>query len=194
MHFSYEFDSPTPSTPNAPHTPGSSIAKGIDTDNSTKYYKKCTSTTQFRFESMKQDVDVTAVLSAPSTPAAHSPVKEAMCIEKRLSLPTAVVCFPPTLVGFGGYDEQIKTITRIISLGLRLPMAGDFPSAVLKPPKGVLLHGPPGSGKSCLVRSILDCAVVKTTVNDVVRETRMFHIVELSYSILFSRYAMLFHI
>lgn len=52
----------------------------------------------------------------------------------------------------GGCRKQMAQIREMIELPLRHPKL--FTTLGIKPPKGVLLYGPPGSGKTLIARAI----------------------------------------
>jgi transitional endoplasmic reticulum ATPase len=57
-----------------------------------------------------------------------------------------------TYEDIGGLDEEIKRIREMVELPLRHPEI--FQRLGIEPPKGVLLHGPPGGGKTLLARAV----------------------------------------
>jgi len=57
-----------------------------------------------------------------------------------------------TYEDIGGLDEEIRRIREMVELPLRHPEI--FQRLGIDPPKGVLLHGPPGGGKTLLARAV----------------------------------------
>jgi transitional endoplasmic reticulum ATPase len=57
-----------------------------------------------------------------------------------------------TLAEIGGLDAEINRIRDLVELPLLRP--GMYRSLGVRPPKGVLLHGPPGTGKTMLSRAV----------------------------------------
>lgn len=57
-----------------------------------------------------------------------------------------------TYEDIGGLGDQVRRIREMIELPLRFPQV--FARLGIDPPKGVLLHGPPGSGKTLIARVI----------------------------------------
>lgn len=57
-----------------------------------------------------------------------------------------------TYEDIGGLDEEIKKIREMVELPLKHPEI--FERLGVEPPAGVLLHGPPGSGKTLLAKAV----------------------------------------
>ncbi|MBD3318572.1 AAA family ATPase [Candidatus Woesearchaeota archaeon] len=57
-----------------------------------------------------------------------------------------------TWKNIGGLDEQVQEVTEVIELPLKKPKL--FKKIGIEPPKGILLHGPPGTGKTMLAKAV----------------------------------------
>lgn len=64
----------------------------------------------------------------------------------------------------GGLEEQIREIQEVIELPLKKPKL--FKKVGIKPPKGLLLHGAPGTGKTLLAKAV--AASTKSTFIEIV--------------------------
>ena len=76
--------------------------------------------------------------------------------EHEIEVAADVVCpddIDVTFAEIGGLSEQAKQLQQAILLPVRRP-ALFAQSKLFRSPKGILLHGPPGTGKTMLVRAI----------------------------------------
>ncbi len=74
-------------------------------------------------------------------------VKEEPVKEKEMISATIV-----TYEDVGGLDEELQRVKEMIELPLRHPDL--FKRLGIEPPKGVLLHGPPGTGKTWIAKAV----------------------------------------
>jgi hypothetical protein len=76
--------------------------------------------------------------------------------EHEIEVAADVVCpddIDVTFAQIGGLSEQAKQLQQAILLPVRRPLLF-AQSKLFRSPKGILLHGPPGTGKTMLVRAI----------------------------------------
>ena len=71
----------------------------------------------------------------------------------------------------GGLDEQIKEIREVIELPIKHPEL--FESLGIAQPKGVLMYGPPGNGKTLVARAVAhhtDCKFIRVSGSELVQK------------------------
>jgi len=94
----------------------------------------------FVVTSVKPFKDVVIVTSDTSMKLLEKPVKEVRGIPR------------VTYEDIGGLKEEIRKIREMVELPLRYPEL--FERLGIEPPKGVLLYGPPGCGKTLLAKAV----------------------------------------
>jgi len=76
-----------------------------------------------------------------------------------------------TYADIGGIDEQIREVREAVEQPLVAPE--QFEEAGIDPPSGVLLHGPPGTGKTMLAKAVAnetDATFIKMAGSELVRK------------------------
>lgn len=75
-----------------------------------------------------------------------------LIVVKRLVLVFGIVPKDVRYKDLGGLDDVLKEIKELIEFPLKHPEVYDWLG--VQPPRGVLLHGPPGCGKTALANAI----------------------------------------
>ncbi len=76
-----------------------------------------------------------------------------------------------TFDDIGGLDDQIRELEEIVELPLKKPDV--FKQVGIEPPKGILLYGPPGCGKTLLVKALAresDATFIRVVGSELVRK------------------------
>ena len=76
-----------------------------------------------------------------------------------------------TYQDIGGIEEQVEEVRETVEMPLKSP--GMFEDVGIDPPSGVLLHGPPGTGKTMLARAVAnqtDATFIKMAGSELVHK------------------------
>jgi len=97
------------------------------------------------------DLKFIVVDCQPKQPVIISELTEVIFNPEAVEIPEEKV-LEVTYEDIGGLSEEIKKIREMVELPLKHPEI--FERLGIEPPKGVLLHGPPGCGKTLLAKAV----------------------------------------
>jgi proteasome regulatory subunit len=123
--------------------------------------------------------EVTQEMRSALEPDARVAVNNSLSVVKRLDKETDVrarvmqVDHSPdvTYTDIGGLDEQMQEVRETVEMPLDRP--GMFEQVGIEPPSGVLLHGPPGTGKTMLAKAVAnqtDATFIKMAGSELVHK------------------------
>jgi proteasome regulatory subunit len=123
--------------------------------------------------------EVTDEMREELEPDSRVAVNNSLSIVKRLDEETDVrarvmqVDHSPdvTYEDIGGLDEQMQEVRETVEMPLKRP--GMFADVGIEPPSGVLLHGPPGTGKTMLAKAVAnqtDATFIKMAGSELVHK------------------------
>ncbi|WP_280536743.1 proteasome-activating nucleotidase [Halopenitus sp. POP-27] len=123
--------------------------------------------------------EVTEEMREDLTPDDRVAVNNSLSVVKRLEKETDVrarvmqVDHSPdvTYEDIGGLDDQLTEVRETVEMPLERPEA--FDDVGIQPPSGVLLHGPPGTGKTMLAKAVAnqtDASFIKMAGSELVHK------------------------
>ncbi len=92
------------------------------------------------------------VSTTPGQPCIISENTELTLSNKAVDMPEEGDLPEVTYEDIGGLTEEVKKVREMVELPLKHPEI--FEKLGIEPPKGVLLHGPPGTGKTMLAKAV----------------------------------------
>ncbi len=101
---------------------------------------------------MGGSVPFMVISTNPVEPVIISDNTEVMVKAEPVSESEVIATTRVTYEDVGGLDEELKRVREMIELPLKHPKLFDRLS--IEPPKGVLLHGPPGTGKTWIAKAV----------------------------------------
>ncbi|MCD6479808.1 CDC48 family AAA ATPase [Candidatus Bathyarchaeota archaeon] len=112
--------------------------------------RPCTRGDTILITMLGHSVPFTVVNTRPAGIVKIAPTTEITILSE--PVPELEITTRTTYEDIGGLDEAIRRIREMVELPLRHPEI--FQRLGIDPPKGVLLHGPPGCGKTLLARAV----------------------------------------
>ena len=104
------------------------------------------------FLPMAHETKLMVVKTDPAGPVKITEITELEILPEATELTEAVKAPTVTYEDIGGLGDSIQKIREMIELPLKHPEI--FERLGIEPPKGVLLHGPPGCGKTLLAKAV----------------------------------------
>ncbi len=101
---------------------------------------------------MGGSVPFMVISTNPVEPVVISDKTEVVVKTEPVSESEVIATTRVTYEDVGGLDEELKRVREMIELPLKHPKL--FERLSIEPPKGVLLHGPPGTGKTWIAKAV----------------------------------------
>lgn len=101
---------------------------------------------------MGGSVPFMVISTNPVDPVVITKSTEVIVKEEPVSKGEVISTTRVTYEDVGGLDDELKRVREMIELPLKHPQL--FERLSIEPPKGVLLHGPPGTGKTWIAKAV----------------------------------------